>query len=231
MKYIVIGLSIYGQVLTEKLTERGHDVVCADYSQSRIEHIKDKCVAAYQLDVTDEIALKSILPIHSVEAVIVTIGDDLGMSVRVVALLKKLGVQHIIARAIDNIHKSILEAFGIDRILTPETDAAYAIVTEMDFGNRISTFSAGPDYRIFKFSPPRALLGLKKGEFNLEKNYHLQLLTIVQGIKSVNSIGSPFIRHRNLLGLDETTHCLTEHDLIVCFGKVNDFQKFYNATK
>ena len=50
---------------------------------------------------------------------VVAIGQNLGASVRVVALLKKLGVQHIYARAIDYVHKNILQAFDIDKIIIP----------------------------------------------------------------------------------------------------------------
>lgn len=229
MKYIVIGLSIYGQVLVEELTERGHDVVCADASKSAIEHIKDKCVAAYQLDITDELALKSVLPLNSVDAVIVTIGEDLGASLRVVAILKKLEVEHIMARAIDRVHKEILEGFAIERILMPESDAAYAVVTEMDFGNRITTFAAGPEYRIFKFVTPKSFIGLNVNHLFLDSTYHLQLLTVVKGTKAINAIGSPYVKHANLSPKEMVNHALTEDDLLVCFGKVSDFRKLCKA--
>ena len=38
---------------------------------------------------------------------------DLGASVRVVSLLKKNKVKHIYARAIDDVHKTVLEAFSL----------------------------------------------------------------------------------------------------------------------
>ena len=44
--------------------------------------------ASFVLDATDEMAL-SVLPLKSVDAVIVAIGDNFGASVRIVSLLKK----------------------------------------------------------------------------------------------------------------------------------------------
>ena len=64
---------------------------------------------------------------------IVAIGSNLGASVRVVALLKKLGVEHIYARANDYVHKSILQAFDIEKILIPEERAARSLVRQMEF--------------------------------------------------------------------------------------------------
>mgnify|MGYP000320269404 FL=1 len=71
--------------------------------------------ASFVLDATDEMAL-SVLPLKSVDAVIVAIGDNFGASVRIVSLLKKLKVKRIYARAVDEVHKGVLEAFSIDRI-------------------------------------------------------------------------------------------------------------------
>lgn len=75
------------------------------------------------LDATDELALET-LPLREIDVVIVAIGENFGASVRVVALLKQKKVKHIFARAIDSVHKAILEAFAIDKVLTPERDAA-----------------------------------------------------------------------------------------------------------
>src|SRR5574344_890078 len=122
MKFIVIGLGNYGRVLAEELTVLNQEVIGADIHGNKVEAIKDKITTAFLLDATDEQSL-SVLPLKSVDLVIVAIGENFGASVRVVAMLKKMGVKHIYARAIDQVHKAILEAFGIDRILSPEEDA------------------------------------------------------------------------------------------------------------
>ena len=127
MKYIIIGLGNYGHVLAEELSALGHEVIGADISSSRVDGLKDKIATAFVIDATDEQAL-SVLPLNSVDVVIVAIGENFGASVRVVALLKQKKVKHIFARAIDSVHKAILEAFAIDKVLTPEKDAAREFV-------------------------------------------------------------------------------------------------------
>ena len=110
MKYIIIGLGNYGRVLAEELSALGHEIIGADISESRVDSIKDKVATAFVIDATDEQAL-SVLPLNSVDIVIVAIGENFGASVRVVALLKQKKVAHIYARAIDMVHKAVLEAF------------------------------------------------------------------------------------------------------------------------
>ena len=139
MKYIIIGLGNYGRVLAEELSALGHEVIGADNSESRVDSIKDKVATAFVIDATDEQAL-SVLPLNSVDVVIVAIGENFGASIRVVALLKQMKVEHIYARAIDLVHRSVLEAFSLDRILTPEEDAARSLVRLLDFGTSIEAF-------------------------------------------------------------------------------------------
>ena len=112
MKYIIIGLGNYGHVLAEELSALGHEVIGADVSVGRVDSLKEKIATAFVIDATDEQAL-SVLPLNSVDVVIVAIGENFGASIRVVALLKQKKVQHIYARAIDAVHRSVLEAFEL----------------------------------------------------------------------------------------------------------------------
>ena len=88
MKYIIIGLGNYGHVLAEELSALGHEIIGADISESRVDSIKDKVATAFVIDATDEQSL-SVLPLNSVDIVVVAIGENFGASVRVVALLKQ----------------------------------------------------------------------------------------------------------------------------------------------
>ena len=97
---------------------------------SNIESIEDSVSAAFALDATDMNALSSI-PVKEADICIVAIGEDLGASVRAIALLKKLGARHIFARASDPVHRSIVEAFNVDRIIMPEDDSAREFVAQL----------------------------------------------------------------------------------------------------
>ena len=151
MKYIIIGLGNYGHVLAEELSALGHEVIGADISSSRVDGLKDKIATAFVIDATDEQAL-SVLPLNSVDVVIVAIGENFGASIRVVALLKQKKVKRIYARAIDAIHRSVLDAFGLERILTPEEDAARGLVHLLEFGADIETFRVDANYYVVKFT-------------------------------------------------------------------------------
>ena len=145
MKYIVIGLGNYGGMLAEELTVLGHEVFGVDVKEHHVDRLKDKIATAFVLDATDEMAL-SVLPLKSVDVVIVAIGEDLGASVRVVSLLKKNKVKHFYARALDDVHKTVLEAVSLDRILTPEQDAARMLVQLLELNAAVEPIQKAEEH-------------------------------------------------------------------------------------
>lgn len=145
MKYIIIGLGNYGGVLAEELSVLGHEVIGVDTNEHRVDVLKDKIATSFIIDATDEQSL-SVLPLKDVDVVIVAIGENFGASVRVVALLKKKGVKHIYARAVDDVHKTVLEAFNLDSILTPEKEAARSLVQLLDLHVNVESFQIDESY-------------------------------------------------------------------------------------
>ena len=109
--------------LAQTLTDNGHEVIGVDSDPIRIEQIKDRIAFAYIMDATSAVALRS-LPLADIDYTVVAIGQSMDHSLRAVAALKSLNVETIYARALDTVHKSILEAMSIRKIFIPETYAA-----------------------------------------------------------------------------------------------------------
>lgn len=227
MKYIIIGLGNYGRVLAEELSAMGHEVIGADNNESRVDSVKDKIATAFVIDAADEQSL-SVLPLNSVDVVIVAIGENLGASIRVVALLKQKKVEHIYARAIDMLHRAVLEAFSLDRILSPEEDAARSLVRLLDFGTTIEAFRVDSEYYVVKFAVPEKFIGYYVNELNLDQEFHLKLIGLKRAHKMENCLGISLTEHKVVNELPENSK-IQQDDVLVCYGKYKDFQKFWKA--
>ena len=236
MKYIIIGLGNYGHVLAEELSALGHEIIGADISESRVDSIKDKVATAFVIDATDEQSL-SVLPLNSVDIVIVAIGENFGASIRVVALLKQKKVPRIFARAIDariyaraidGVHKAVLEAFNLEKILTPEEDAARSLVQLLDFGTNMEGFRIDQDYYVVKFTVPEKFVGYFVNELNLDEEFHLKMIGLKRANKITNCLGISLmeLHVKNELPADEKVE---EGDELVCYGRYRDFQAFWKA--
>lgn len=227
MKYIIIGLGNYGHVLAEELSALGHEVIGADIDEGRVDGIKNKIATAFVIDATEEQSL-SVLPVNSVDIVIVAIGENFGASIRVVALLKQKQVQHIYARAIDGLHRSVLEAFSLEKILSPEEDAARSLVQLLDFGTRMETFRVDQEYYVVKFNVPEKFVGYYVNELNLDEEFRLKLLGLKRSSTIKNCLGISLTEHSIANELPEDAK-IRPSDELVCYGKYSDFQKFWKA--
>lgn len=188
MKYMVIGLGIYGNNLARDLTMMGNEVIGVDRNEVPVDSAKDFISTVYRVDTTDE-AQMGVLPLKSVDVVIVAIGENFGASIRTVAILRRLGVKRIFARAIDPLHRSILECFNIDRILTPEQRAASDLTMEMLLGSQVETLTVDADNVIVKFTVPDYFVGDSYSSLKLLDDLKIKLITATRPREQTNIIG------------------------------------------
>lgn len=229
MKFLIIGLGNYGSVLAEELTVLGHEVVGVDSTPSRVERLKDKMATSFVMDATDETALP-VLPLKSVDVVIVAIGESFDASIRAVSLLKKNKVKRIYARAVDEVHKAVLEAFSLDRILTPERDAARTLVQQISLNAGVEPFQVDEDHYVFKFSVPSKLGGFAINDLHLEVEFGLKVIALIRGKSALNSLGISILE-RSVENHFEENYELQPTDMLVCYGRYADFMQFWKTMR
>lgn len=223
MRYLIIGLGIYGSNLAVDLTNMGHEVIGADVNPGLVESIKDLISTAYIIDSTDEISL-SVLPLNNVDIVIVAIGENFGASIKTVALLKKEGVKHIYARAIDKIHESILEGFNIDRILTPEQRAAEDLVHEIALGSGVDCMKIDDTHYVMKFRVPDFMVGMKYNSAELENTYGLKLVAVTRPREKRNILGISKAQPELLTAEELKDTKIEQLDTLTCIGTAKSFR-------
>ena len=96
----VVGLGTFGAKTAVRLCEKGAEVIALDLDERLVDKIKDRVTHAATVDVTSERALRAI-NISDVDTAVVALGDNVKISIMAVAMLRKLGVGRVIARAID----------------------------------------------------------------------------------------------------------------------------------
>lgn len=214
-------------MLAEELSALGHEVIGVDTNEHHVEMLKDKIATSFIIDATDEQSL-SVLPLKGVDVVIVAIGENLGASVRVVALLKQKGVKHIYARAVDEVHRSVLEAFNLDNILTPEKDAARSLGQLLDLHVHVESFRIDNEHYVVKFKVPASLVGYKVVDLSLEKEFDIKIIALLKGKQVVNALGISILE-REVENAFEEDYMLEADDELVCYGLYKDLLRFWKA--
>lgn len=229
MKILIIGLGIYGSNLARDLTALGNEIIGADKLETAVEQVKDFITTVYKVDTTDETQL-GVLPLKTVDLVIVAIGENFGASVRTVALLKSMGIKHMYARAIDPLHQSILECFNIDRILTPEQRAASDIALEMLMGSKVEALSVDSDRIIIKFTVPDYFVGDSYTNLRTLGHHGIGLIAATRPVRETNILGVE-TEHDYPLNINDTNLIVETGDKFTCIGTRKAFREMLKLSK
>lgn len=116
---VVIGLGIYGMNVAKKLSEEGMEVLAVDKDMKMVERASNFATKAVCMDITNIDAFEGI-PIQDFDIGVVGIGENISVSIITCLALKEAGVNYVIAKAGDKLHKRILEKIDVDEIVLPE---------------------------------------------------------------------------------------------------------------
>lgn len=116
---LVIGLGIYGMSVARKLSEEGVEVLAIDKNMKLVEKASNFATKAMCMDITSLDAFDD-LPVSDFDVAVVGVGEDVSVSVLCCLALKEAGINYIIAKAGDKMHKRVLEKLEINEIVLPE---------------------------------------------------------------------------------------------------------------
>ena len=165
---VVIGLGRFGTSLATTLACLGHDVLALDRSEREVQNVASQVTHAVEVDATNEALLKE-LGVGNFDIAIVGIGARVDSSVLITILLKKLGVPYVIAKADSELHGSILEKIGADRVVYPECEMGVRVAQGVTLLDVSDYMSLSPGYGISKLEAPPYFVGKKLNELGFVK--------------------------------------------------------------
>jgi trk system potassium uptake protein TrkA len=227
-KFAVIGLGHFGYAVARNLAARGAEVLAIDRDIERVESIKDDVAYAVALDATDIKALSS-QNVADMDAVLVAIGENIeGLLLTTVQLLE-LGVKRIIARAMADQQRLILEKLGVKEILSPE-DEVGKLVAEKLLNPNMKAFLPLPDnFSIVEIQAPRRIVNRKVGQIRFTDNYALDLITIKRVYEEYHDGRKFFAEH--LINRPTKDIAIEQSDVLIVLGKSNDVEKFVELNR
>jgi len=179
---VVIGLGQFGTSLATTLTCLGHDVLALDRNEKEVQNIASQVTHAVQIDATNEALLKE-LGVGNFDIGIVTIGSRIESSVLATILLKKLGVPYVIARADSELHGSILEKIGADRVVYPECETGVRVAQGVTLADVSDYMSLTTGYGVSKLVAPPYFVGTKLSELGFVRKgkWEIAVFLIMRG--------------------------------------------------
>jgi trk system potassium uptake protein TrkA len=188
MRCAVIGLGRFGFKVATTLAERGAEVMAIDVDRELVDEIKDRVSEAVCLDSTDEKALRAI-GIQDLDAVVVAIGNNIEASILTTAILKRLGVGRIIARALTTLQGQILQEVGARRVIYIEEQMGEQVARALVAPHIQEHITLGTGRSLVQFTPKKEFLGKTIGELDFRAKYGVNIIAIERRVPKITETG------------------------------------------
>ena len=212
--YAVIGLGRFGLSIATKLYEAGQEVMGIDIDEERIDDGKLVVTHAVVLDSTEEESLRSV-GIRNFDYVIVAIGNDMQASILTVMLLKEMGVEKVIAKALNKRHGQVLTKVGADWVIHPERDMGERVAHQLLSPNVLNYIELSSEYNIEEIMIPSGMTRKNLRDLDLRAKYNVNAIAIVS--------------NENLIISPSPEQVLQEGDKLVVIGHRDDITEFANV--
>lgn len=178
-QFAVLGLGRFGSSVAKTLYNMGHEVLALDADEDKVREMAALVTHTVQADATDESTMRG-LGLRNLDVVVVAIGD-LQASVLATLILRDIGVKHIVAKAISDLHGKVLQKVGADRIVYPERDMGTRVAHNLVSGNLIDYLELAPGYSIIEVVAPEPFIGNSLKRLDLRAKYGVSVVAIKRG--------------------------------------------------
>jgi len=220
--FVVIGLGTFGFSVAKALAEKNQEVIAIDKNEQLVNEISDFVTKAVSLDATDEKAIKSI-GIEDVDAAIIGVGD-IEESILIALLLKEIGVKKIIAKAISDEHKKVLEKIGIDKIILPEREVAENLINTLVSPKIFEQIQMSDKYSLIEIIPPKDWLDKTIKEADIRNKYDISIVGIRRKFPHIDDKGDVTEVEDFIIAPPASTKIL-KNDILIVIGDKEAIEK------
>ena len=202
----------------------GHDVCGVDADMRIVEEYKSQISTTMCVNIIDQVSIKA-LPLDDADAVIVALGNHIGESIVIVSLLKQAGVKHIVARAVNPMHRTILETIGVDEVIIPEQMTADIWSYSSEAEKIKGIYMVDNDYQIVECQIPEILKAQSLSEANIEETFGVKLIAVKRRRSKFNFLGSRELEYEVVNTNEETDYRFSANDRIVIYGSIRELKR------
>lgn len=177
-RFLVIGLGHFGSWAAKALYAKGHDVIAVDTNAELVDRHADDLTRGVVGDATDPELLKRI-GADSVDAVIVSTGEDLAASILATLALRDLGLSEIYVKVTSTAAARAVEALNVRATVFPERVAAERLAQHIVSTAVLDYVPLGNGYSIQQIAIPDGWLGKSLRELELPRVHGIQIVALL----------------------------------------------------
>ena len=223
-QFAVIGLGRFGFSVAKTLCEKGHQVLGIDIDEDKVQDLSEIATQAVCLDATDEKAIKAI-GLDNVDVAIVGMGDDIEASILTTLILKELGIKEIVAKAVTEEHRKVLQRVGATKVVAPEKDMGIRVANGLISPAVIEHIELSADSSIAELIPPKEYINKGLRDIDIRKKYGLNIIAIKKNMKIVSK-GGDVKEEQKINVAPEPGDIIRKGDILVVVGSNEHIENF-----
>jgi trk system potassium uptake protein TrkA len=209
-EYVVIGLGRFGTAVATTLVEHGRTVLAIDSNHDRVQALSGELPHVVQLDATNIDALRQA-GVETFDTGLVCIGTDFENNLLATVLLRQLGVERVIAKALTITQREILLKVGADEVILPEHEAGRRLGRKMAIDHLVDYLEVGNDVGVVELLAPPSTWDHSLSELSLRQRYGLTVIAVRRRDDLVVSPSASFL--------------IKEDDIVVVLGRMEDAER------
>ena len=186
---LVLGLKTFGMSLVKQLSKYNCEVLAIDKDMDRVEIASEYATQAIQLDIKSADEVKE-LSLEDFDIAIITV-DDIESSIMASLIFKEHGIETVIAKAKNSVHKRILTKMEVDKIISPEEEMGVKLAKTLMNVSIIDAINFSDDYSILEIHALDKWIGKSIIDLDLRNKYAMNILCIKNPNKDLEISPAP----------------------------------------
>ena len=176
-QFIVIGLGRFGSSVARTLASKGCNVLAIDTDEEKVQALSNDVTHAIQADATDEETMRA-LGVRNFDGAIISIGNDIQASILATLVVKELGLKHVVAKAVSDLHGKLLAKIGADQIVYPEREMGIRVANGLISSNVLDYIELSPDYTIAEIIASHKFVGHTLNDMQFRDRFGVSIIAI-----------------------------------------------------
>lgn len=175
-QFLVAGLGLFGTSVALTLQDMGYDVLGVDNDESVVQNLSTSLSYVVCADAADEKTLKN-LAVDDVDVAVVAVGK-LESNMMCTLLLKEMGVPVVVAKALNDLHGTMLQKIGADKIIYAEKDMGKRVAHNLISGSIVDYIELSSEISVMSLQLPDELVGKNLIQADLRRKYNVNVVAI-----------------------------------------------------
>lgn len=184
---MIVGLGNFGSWTARELFVLGHEVIAVEKNEELVDRHGPHVTRAVVGDGTDRRLLDEI-GADTVDAAVVSTGEDLAASILITIALSDLGLTEIYVKVTSPEAARALEALRVKETVFPEQEAAHNLAHRIASRGVLKYVPLSPGYSLQEVAIPDGWLGKTLRELGLPQRHGIQIVAIYDVLKDAMQV-------------------------------------------